>query len=63
MKRKYRLATAIDSIGKQIDKHRDKLKKAQEENNPYLTEYYKKEIGVLEDRKRDRIGKAKRKLR
>ena len=61
MKRKKRIEKGIDSLGKQIEKHKEKLKKAKEKGNPYLTDYYEKEIGVLEDKRKERQAKIKSK--
>jgi len=48
--RKKRLQKGIESIEKQIKIHEEKLKKAEEEDNIELAEYYKKEINA---KKRD----------
>ena len=42
--RKKRLKKGIESLEKQIMLHEEKLKKAVEEDNIELAEYYKKEI-------------------
>lgn len=42
--RKKRLQKGIESIGKQIKLHEEKLMKAEKEGNMELTAYYKKEI-------------------
>ncbi|MEK6868580.1 MAG: hypothetical protein AABX98_07180 [Nanoarchaeota archaeon] len=42
--RKKRLQKGIESLEKQITLHQEKLRKAEEENNPELAGYYKKEI-------------------
>ena len=48
--RKKRLQKGIDSIGKQIKLHEEKLEKAEKEDNIELAEYYRKEIDA---KKRD----------
>ena len=47
--RKKRLKKGIESIGKQIILHEEKKKKAKEEGNIVLEEYYGKEIKNLEE--------------
>ncbi len=47
--RKKRLKKGIESIDKQIILHEEKKKKAKEEGNIELEEYYGKEIGNLEE--------------
>ena len=42
--RKKRLQKGIESLEKQIRLHEEKLKKAEEEDDIGLAEYYKKEI-------------------
>ena len=42
--RKKRLKKGIGSLGKQIELHEEKLRKAEEENNLELAGYYRKEI-------------------
>ena len=54
--RKKRLQKGIESIEKQIKLHEEKLKKAEEEDNIELAQYYKKEINA---KKKD-IEKKKR---
>ena len=44
--RKKRLQKGIESLEKQIQLHEEKLKRAEEEDNIGLTEYYKKEIAA-----------------
>ena len=44
--RKKRLQKGIESIEKQIRLHEEKLKKAEEEGNLELEEYYTKEIAA-----------------
>ncbi|HIH91908.1 TPA: hypothetical protein HA281_03830 [Candidatus Woesearchaeota archaeon] len=44
--RKKRLQKGIESIEKQIRLHEEKLKKAEEEGNLELEEYYAKEIAA-----------------
>ncbi|MFA5259576.1 MAG: hypothetical protein WC979_08155 [Candidatus Pacearchaeota archaeon] len=47
-KREKRLKKGIESIEEQIEIHRNKLKKAKEDNNEYLEKYYEKELDSLE---------------
>ena len=54
--RKKRLKKGIESLEKQIEIHEEKLKKAQEEDNIELAEYYKKEINP---KKRDKEEKER----
>jgi len=54
--RKKRLKKGIESLEKQIEIHEEKLKKAQEEDNIELAEYYKKEINA---KKRDKEEKER----
>ena len=54
--RKKRLQKGIESIEKQIKLHEEKLKKAEEEDNIELAEYYKKEINA---KKRDKDEKKR----
>ena len=54
--RKKRLKKGIESLKKQIEIHEEKLKKAQEEDNIELAEYYKKEINA---KKRDKEEKER----
>ena len=44
--RKKRLQKGIESLEKQIKLHEEKLKRAEEEDNIGLSEYYKKEINA-----------------
>ena len=55
--RKKRLAKGISSIGKQIEIHKIKLKKAIEEGNPELAEYYRKEIAGFKKVKKNKEEK------
>ena len=48
MKRKKRLEKGIESLQKQIEIHKMKLKKAIEEGNEDLARYYEKDIARLE---------------
>lgn len=57
--RKKRLKKGIESLEKQIMLHEEKLKKAVEEDNIELAEYYKKEIN---SKKKDK-GEKERLLR
>jgi hypothetical protein len=47
--RKKRLRRGIDSLQEQIDIHEDKKKIAEEQGNPELVDYYKKEIMAKEE--------------
>jgi len=51
MKRKKRLEKGITSIGEEINLHEQKMKKAKEEGNLELVDYYDKEIRGLEEAK------------
>ena len=44
--RKKRLEKGIESLGKQIGLHEEKLKKAEEDENIELAGYYRKEINA-----------------
>ena len=52
--RKKRLQKGIDSLEKQIKLHEEKLKKAEEEDNIELSEYYKKEINAKKKDKEEK---------
>lgn len=52
--RKKRLQKGIESLEKQIKLHEEKLKRAEEEDNIELAEYYRKEINA---KKRDKEEK------
>lgn len=52
--RKKRLKKGIESLEKQITLHEEKLKKAVEEDNMELAEYYKKEINSKKKDKEDK---------
>jgi len=54
--RKKRLHKGIESIEKQIKIHEEKLRKAEEEDNIELAEYYQKEIAA---KKRDKEEKQR----
>ena len=47
--RKKRLKKGIESLEKQIEIHKEKLKKAEQEDNLELASYYKKEISSKEN--------------
>ena len=51
-KRKKRLIKGIDSLQKQIELHLDKKKKAEDDENFELIEYYNKEIKAKEEDKK-----------
>lgn len=52
--RKKRLQKGIESLEKQIKLHEEKLKKAEEEDNIELAEYYKKEINAKKKDKEEK---------
>ncbi len=52
--RKKRLQKGIESLEKQINLHEEKLKKAEEEDNIELAEYYKKEINAKKKDKEEK---------
>jgi len=54
--RKKRLQKGIESLEKQIKLHEEKLKKAEQEDNIELANYYKKEIDA---KKRDKEEKQR----
>jgi len=54
--RKKRLQKGIESLEKQIRLHEEKLRKAEEEDNIGLTEYYRKEIDA---KKKDKDEKQR----
>ena len=61
MKRKKRLAKGIESLKDQITIHEEKLKKAIEDTDVDLIEYYQKDITRLfneEKKKKDQLGKS-----
>lgn len=60
MKRRKRLEKGISSIEKQIHIHEIKKKDAWEENKIELAGYYEKEISILEENKRKKSEKLKR---
>ncbi len=58
--RKKRLEKGIESIKKEIEKHKQKRARAISEGDEGLSEYYDKEVEGMEDqinRKKDIIGK------
>ena len=59
-KREKRLKKGIESIEKQIEIHKEKIKKFGHEKD-YLEEYWNRQIVDLEKRKKDRESKIKRK--
>lgn len=62
MKRKKKLKKGINSIGEEINLHEQKIKKAKEEENYELVEYYDKEIKGLKEakeRKEKQLAKSK----
>ena len=52
--RKKRLQKGIESLEKQIKLHEEKLKKAEEEDNIGLAEYYKKELAAKKKDKEEK---------
>ena len=52
--RKKRLQKGITSIDKQIKLHEEKLRKAEQEDNIELAEYYKKEIAAKKKDKEEK---------
>ena len=52
--RKKRLKKGIESIEKQIKLHEEKLKKAEEDDNIELSQYYKKEINAKKKDKEEK---------
>ena len=52
--RKKRLQKGIESLGKQIKIHEEKLRKAEKEDNIDLAEYYKKEISAKKKDKKEK---------
>ena len=52
--RKKRLKKGIESLEKQIEIHEEKLKKAIEEDNIELAEYYKKEVNAKKKDKEEK---------
>ena len=60
-KRKKRLEKAIASLERQKKLHEIKRKKAEKLGQEELVRYYTKEIKNIEDRKKDRKNKLKRK--
>ncbi|MBS3088207.1 hypothetical protein J4402_00335 [Candidatus Pacearchaeota archaeon] len=61
MKREKRLEKAIDSLEEQKRLHEGKKKVAEELGQEDLVRYYDKEIKSLEERRKDREEKLKRK--
>jgi hypothetical protein len=58
--RKKRLEKGIESLNEQIQFHKEKMRKAAEEGNIELENYYEKEISGLEktkDKKADMLEK------
>jgi phage shock protein A len=60
-KRKKRLKKGINSIENQIELHQEKKELALISGKEELERYYNKEIQKLEERKKDREEKLKRK--
>ena len=52
--REKRLKKGIESIEKQIKLHEEKLKKAEEDDNIELSQYYKKEINAKKKDKEEK---------
>ena len=51
MKRKKRLEKGVESLDNQIKLHEEKRRKAEEEGDVYLEEYYEREIEGLKETK------------
>jgi hypothetical protein len=60
MKRKKRLEKGIESIKEQIELHKAKLKKAEEEGQEELMDYYYKELNNLVKQKEQKEYKLNR---
>ena len=56
MKRKKRLKKGIESLQKQIEIHKEKLKKAIEEGDEDLSRYYEKDLTRLETEEKKKLG-------
>ena len=52
--RKKRLQKGIESLEKQIQLHEEKLKRAEQEDNIELADYYKKEIDAKKKDKEEK---------
>ena len=52
--RKKRLQKGIESLEKQIKLHEEKLRRAEEEDNIELAEYYRKEIAAKKKDKEEK---------
>ena len=52
--RKKRLQKGVESLEKQITLHEEKLRKAEEEDNIELAEYYRKEIASKKNDKEEK---------
>ena len=52
--RKKRLKKGIESLEEQIDLHEEKLKKAEDEDNIELANYYRKEINAKKKDKEEK---------
>ena len=60
MKRQKRLEKGIESLQKQIEIHKEKLKIAMEKGNQDLIKYYEKDLTNLENeekKKREKVDK------
>jgi len=60
VKRKKRLQKGIESLGKQIELHKEKKRIAEENGNEELADYYNKEIEAKirdKERKQDMLDK------
>ena len=57
MNRKKRLGRGIESIGKEIMIHEEKLKEAEEAGKKELAEYYYKDIARLKKQKEQKEAK------
>ena len=52
--RKKRLQKGIDSLEKQIKLHKEKLRKAEQQDNIELADYYRKEIAAKKKDKEEK---------
>ena len=60
MKRKKRLEKGIESLQRQVEIHKKKLREALEEGNAELAKYYEKDLSRLESeekKKREKLEK------
>ena len=60
MKRKKRLEKGIESLQKQVEIHKEKLKNAIEDGNEDLAKYYEKDLARLEIEKDKKVEKLEK---